>query len=236
MNIHIFGHSICLQSESNIQSFTDILATRYDIKPHQLHIALCGSEERILYFLKKVKEPIDVVIIFHGDPGLVFVPPLERDMHPYALDSAFWDNTSNNILNYFENVTKDKSETSLQKVSLADFKKAYEYFLKYFYTKDLNTNRHYGALIQIDQYLKYKNIPAIHCVLEYTMPTWFTFTSGIVDTEIAQMQDVSSMYRCDKRLSRNKINEEGNKLIAEKLINYITNWRGGLDSNQHRTL
>ena len=53
------------------------------------------------------------------------------------------------------------------------------------------------------------------------MPTWFTFTSGIVDKEITQMQDSSSIYRCDKRLSVNKINEEGNKLIADKLINYI---------------
>lgn len=221
MNIHIFGHSICLRSHSNILSFIDILIDQYNIKPHQLHISLCGSEERILYFLKKVKEPIDIAIIFHGDPGLVFVPPLERDMHPYALDSAFWDNPFNRTLKYFENIPKDKSETSLQTTSLEDFKIAYEYFLKYFYTKDLNTNRHYGALTQIDQFLKYKNIHAIHCVLEYTMPSWFNFSSGIVDTEITQMQNSSSIYRCDKRLSPNKINEEGNKLIAETLIKYI---------------
>ena len=222
MNIHIFGHSICLQSETNILSFTDILVNRYDIKPHQLHISLCGTEERILYFLKKVKEPIDIVIIFHGDPSLMFVPSLPDDMHPSTNTTGyFWDNPRNIQLRYHEHVVNDKTTPNVQLQSRDDFKIAFEYLLKYFFTRDLNTNRHYGALVQIDQYLKYKNIHAIHCVLENTLPSWFTFSSGIVDTEITTMQQVSSKYRCDGRLSNNKINEEGNKLIAEKLIGYI---------------
>lgn len=226
MNLHIFGHSICLQSNKDLPltTFTDILVRQYNIPLKNLHVSLCGSEERILYFLKKTKDPIDGVIIFHGDPGLVFVPTLERDMHPNTPNDYFWRSPSYQYLKFFENVSQDKSEKVTSLKPLSDFKRAFNYFLTYFYTKDLNANRHYGALIQIDQYLTYKNIPAIHCVLDNTMPTWFKFSSGIVDKEITQMQKSSSEYSCDPRFSANRINQLGNQIIAEKLIEYIKSW------------
>jgi len=221
MNIHIFGHSICLRSKKTFKTFTQTLIDTYNLQPHQLHISVCGSEERILYFLKKIKEPIDIVIIFHGDPGLMFVPTLERDLHPSTENEYFLDTPMYQNIKYFRNVTLDKSAVEEKFAPLSDFKRAYDYFLKYFYTRDLTANRHYGALIQIDQYLASKKINAIHCVLERTIPTWYTMTSGIVDTEITLMQKAESPYACDHRLSPNRINEEGNDIIARKLMWYI---------------
>lgn len=231
MNIHIFGHSICLQSKSDIPSFVDILVAKYNIIPNNVHIAVCGSEERILYFLKKVKDPIDIAIIFHGDPNFVFVPPLERDIQPSTGKEPFYSSKNNVYVNYFKNIPQDKSQPVVSKVHINDFVRAKDLFLKYFYTPDLNANRHYGALIQIDQYLKYKNIKAIHCVLEKTLPTWFDFTNGIVDTEITQLQTPNSLYACDHRFSLNRINKEGNEYIASKLIHYIEKWPGHQESN-----
>ena len=56
---------------------------------------------------------------------------------------------------------------------------------KFFWNADLQMNRHLGALIQIDQYCTVKQIPVIHFVhVQKMLPSWFKFTSGIVDTEI----------------------------------------------------
>jgi hypothetical protein len=69
--------------------------------------------------------------------------------------------------------------------------------------------------------IKYKNIKAVHCVLDQTLPTWFKFSEGIVDNEIVQMQKAESPYACDHRISVNRINEEGNRIIFEKLVSYL---------------
>jgi len=220
MNIHIFGHSICRRSyDSRPATFTDILAAQYNIQPHQMHIALCGSEERILYFLKKQKEPIDLAIIFHSKPGMVFVPTIERDISVHS-GEHFWQESNVGNMQYFENISKDKSEPNISDLNKEDFKIAYNYLVKYFYTNDLNSNRHYGALVQIDQYLNHYKIPAIHFTLENTLPSWFHFTSGLVDTEITSMQKPTSQYY-NRRLYANCIDEAGNKLIAEKITQYI---------------
>lgn len=60
------------------------------------------------------------------------------------------------------------------------------------------------------------------------MPKWFKFTTGIVDFDIAGFQEEwkrnepgGNPYACSYNLSKNAITQEGNNIIATKLINYI---------------
>jgi hypothetical protein len=95
--------------------------------------------------------------------------------------------------------------------------------------------------MQIDQFITAKNIPAIHCVTNPTnIPTWFKFTSGIIDKEIGNMQEthlrdpgsecflrdsnnnyIMNPYKCSYNISDNSITEEGNIIIADKISKYI---------------
>ena len=105
-----------------------------------------------------------------------------------------------------------------------EFKTYYYNHLKYFTSHDLIVNRHYGALTQIDQYITYKKIPVIHCTLPRSIPTWFKFSSGIVDTEITKFQYSNSEYYCSHAKVNNAINELGNyvgenmQLIRSKTV------------------
>jgi hypothetical protein len=220
MNIHIFGHSICRSSRktSSIPTFSDIILEKFQLPETNLHQADGSSEERILYTLKKTKN-VDLAIIFHGSPSHIFIPTLDRDL---IINDEFWDNSYFKKIKYYQNITNDLSLEDVKEVDREDFKPAFEYFLKYFHTRDLSVNRHNGALIQIDQYLKAKEIPAIHCVLPSTIPDWFKFTSGIVDNEIVMLQFSTNQYACNYDFVINRINPEGNRIIADKLCHYVS--------------
>lgn len=90
---------------------------------------------------------------------------------------------------------------------------------KYLYHPDLAMNRYYGALIQVDQYITAMDIPCIH-VLDNSAwyPKWFKFTSGVVEKTIHKIKQETSNYYVGYGNSCNAINEEGNKLIYEKLV------------------
>jgi len=237
MNLYVLGNSITFRrsviDRNEPKTFVDILFEKYNVPDYDhLYSAACCSEERILYFLKKIKE-IDIAIIFHSLPEFFFVPALERDFSAIKEDDYFWSDPHWNHLNIFESVTKDKPisfyEWKLRRNHIdldtfttnKNFKSDFYNHLKYFHTPDLCHNRHYGALAQIDQYITYKKIPVIHCTLPRTLPTWFKFSSGIVDTEISQFQFSNHPNHCSHAKVKNAIDEEGNRIIADTLSSYI---------------
>jgi hypothetical protein len=237
MNLYVFGNSITFRkpvmTRNSPKTFVDILFEKYNVPDYDhLYSAACCSEERILYFLKKIKE-IDIAIIFHSLPEFFFVPALERDFNAIGENNYFWTDPNWNHLNILASVQEDKPITLHEWRMLRNyinfdnfttsknFKSDFYSYIKYFHTHDLCHNRHYGALAQIDQYLTHMKIPVIHCTLPRSCPTWFKFNSGIVDTEISKFQYTIHPNHCSHAKVANAVDEEGNKIIADTLIGYI---------------
>ena len=233
MNIHIFGHSVCRRSKKKPvneetfvsqgnPTFVDMFFEKYNLKEEFYHQADCSSEERILYFLKKCPEKIDVAIIFHSLPYYIFCPGLHRDLSSGTEDS-FWETGLIDRFQFNQNVLKDIYTPKLETLDKEKYRKSFESYIDYFYTNDLAVNRYNGALMQIDSYLTAKKIPAIHCMLKHkvAMPSWFKFSSGIVDHELASMQTSNEKFPYVPPISDNHISVAGNQYIFDKLESYI---------------
>jgi len=231
MNIRFFGHSMTKhkEQETSPETFTDIVQKHYDcVDTNDTYHALgrC-SEERILFFLKKVK-PMDVAVIFHSWPTFTFVPGFVRDVGKSRFEDdeiEFLHKAREGCFWRYDNFEKSLPTNSDQGVyfPLEEAVEILEQNRKYFYHPDLQMNRFMGALIQIDQYCTAKKLPVIHFT-NYAFPKWFQFTSGIIDTDTVEMSFKHSSYYVGYEKSENAINAEGNMLIAEKIINYIENY------------
>jgi hypothetical protein len=93
---------------------------------------------------------------------------------------------------------------------------------KYLYHHDLQMNRYHGALIQIDQYLKFKKIPVVHCLgPKFWYPNWFTFESGVIDSEIYKLQHEISGHYAQFADSENNMTETGNQIAFDLMIPLI---------------
>ena len=225
MNLHIFGHSIAMRAVQQsdppkFPTFADQLMQKYSVPVECHHAVSQGSEERILYYLKKAKD-IDIALIFHGNHRSFFCPTWNNDLR-YINSKDFWDGEACGYVQYMPSIIHDSFTMKHEPIILSKqhYRPLYNCFTEHFYTHDLNKNRFYGALMQIDQYLKHKNIPAIHCTLKNTIPTWFEFSQGIVDTELAQLQH-SGEYACSHHISANAMTQEGNAYFVETLSGYI---------------
>lgn len=219
MNIRFFGHSQTKyrtkEDHFSIDTFVNIIQDKYkcyDANNSYYGIGAC-SEERILFYLKKQKN-IDMAIIFHAIPTYVFAPGFVQDISKGKIskdEMSYWKET-NKVL--AEDLTLDEANDIVNNNK------------KWFYHQDLQMNRFVGAMMQIDQYCTAKQIPVIHFV-HNRIPKWIKFTSGIVDDEIYKM-DIThnhlTQYHIGYQNSANSLNEEGNKIIAEKIIEYIENY------------
>ncbi len=215
MNIGFYGHSNCAYRSP--ESFLDLVALHYNAKIINTGVKQ-GSEERILFELKKSKN-LNLAIIFHCLPKFLFLPGCDRDINVHDIerkraDQLFSDDHLDQEFNQ-ENSPKFKTVFGNNET----FFNAVNTFKDYFYHPDLIMNRYYGSLIQIDQYLNNKNISAIHVIdRTYPLPSWFNFTNGIVDYTI---MDIVKSHRSTRPFFANCTSKEGNKLVADKLINII---------------
>jgi len=227
MNIHIFGNSICRRQDGGISpNFVDIIFKKYSLPDESLHRFPNMSEERILYLLKKSKN-IDLAIIFHGLENSIFVPSLNHDFN-LNITPAEWylSEYRQRVIDYYPNRKTDSPNEIIKEIPRLEIKTALDEYEKFFHTRDLVRNRFIGALLQIDQYLTYKKIPVIHCVYKKTIPSWFKFSSGIVDYDLVKLHNTGNV---NVHLMKNRLTPENNQLIADKLIEYINQL-----TNQHR--
>lgn len=216
MNIGFYGHSNCAYRGE--ESFLDIVAKNFNGKIVNTGVKQ-GSEERILFEIKKTKN-IDLAIIFHSPPKYLFIPDSDRDIdttgftNKRAEELFKNDKLDTQFVEKFNPLFKNKFENNEILFSSIDTYK------KYFYHPDLSTNRFYGALIQIDQYVTAKKINAVHIIDKSAIPipAWFKFSSGIVDYSIAE---IIRNNPSKNKFFYNCTSKEGNILVARELVNII---------------
>lgn len=239
MNIQFFGHSATRGRElpKHDKTFYNIIMDRYGL-PNARELNEHGqytdcytfyrgfikcSEERILFFLKKMPVP-DLAVIFHADPQFVFMPTLDHDFRNGKIDK--WDiEYQKKIDHHYVQYPhfKERLPSSVFEGDLVHWSKVNELLRHHeenFYHRDLQLNRYHGALIQIDQYLTAKKVKTIHCIHQEYIPSWFKFNSGIVDTKLIKLQYMEQ-YSESYATSSNGINEKGNTIIAKTLFKYI---------------
>jgi hypothetical protein len=225
MNFGFYGHSAACWAEFPIYgktSFIDKIIDHYDAKLVNKGVPQ-GSEERILYDLKKTKK-IDLAVIFHSQASKIFIPRTSRDLDLNDVDRKkifyLWKSNPNE---------SDLLAIKNDYFAYGHFKETFEdinifmdtvyLYKKYLYDPDLILNRFYGSLIQIDQYLLTKNIPAIHIYKSQKMPTWFKFTSGITAEGIEKICE--DYYEIGLP---NNINELGQEKIYQCFVNIIDHY------------
>lgn len=216
MNIGFYGHSNCAYRSQH--SFLDIMANQLNATVVNNGVKQ-GSEERILFELKKTKN-LDLAIIFHSEPGFTHLPKCDRDVDltnisqrrmEYLMKQHEWDGE---FLQNYNPVFKK------QFGKLENFINTAQAFRDHFYHPDAMLNRFYGALMQIDRYLIDRNIPCIH-VLEYNnaIPNWFKFGSGVVDYTVMHLCQKHKIER--ENFFVNVITQNGNVAVASRLTELV---------------
>lgn len=215
MNIGIYGPSIALWRPSEKFSWISLIKDHYGANIVHTGTPLC-SEERILFDIKKTKK-LDLAIIVHTKPRFIFIPSWNRDLRSINKEDVL-KKFQHNVLNvegiledpkfYQDNVAEhyDDHEEFLESLYL---------YYKYFVHPDLMRDRFNGALIQIDQYLTARNIPAIHFTgVNTELPSWFNFTSGEVFTSLVELAQGHEVKRSE---SANGMDAYFNSLLFEKI-------------------
>jgi hypothetical protein len=223
LHIAAFGHSIALRGKSShtVKPWINILADKPNLKIVNSGVILC-SIERILWQLKQHKR-IDLAILFYGDPSFYFTPNFPNRDFKYFSEEKFDDKAS--TFTGMDQVQDQLHESFLKgtHINKEEFLAALKVYNKWFFDHTLQRNRATGAIMQIDQYLKHRQIPAIHCPSKRDwnfLPPWFEFQTGIVDYSIPEFQ--YNHYReNDGLVSPNHINQEGNEIIAEKILSMM---------------
>ena len=214
MKIGFYGHSNCACESAG--SFINDIAASLNAEIVNIGVRQ-GSEERILFELKKTKE-IDLAVIFHSYPHFLFLPGCDRD---YAINNLeqlrmeylfqMWNNEVNQHKKF-----KDKFKDT------ETFKSVILKYKGYLYDSDLHLNRYYGALIQIDQYLITKQIKTIHIPNKAT-PHWFKFSSGLIAPEINNI--IARYATVNGKWFANGLTREGNILLADRLLKLVETMR-----------
>lgn len=233
MDIKFFGSSVLRRDDdgqNTRKTFVDLICEHYEIpvdlatSEHYSGLPKC-SEERILFYLKKVKNP-DLVVIFHAHPSFVFFPSWMMDLRNGSIDKnviEHWSKTNHKMgfIPDFRYITAfdeyiGADDIAYDWTSLETSSRNYQEF----FHPDLQRNRYYGALIQIDQYITSQNIRAVHIPYSGQIPPWFKFSSGIVDEDLSRFQ-YDSAHSCSYATWPNAITESSNKMMADQLIGYI---------------
>jgi hypothetical protein len=120
---------------------------------------------------------------------------------------------------FIKKVMKEQQELKSEVNHYIELFEALTLNKKYLYHHDLQMNRYYGALIQIDQYLTSKKIPVVHCLGKpWWCPTWFKFSSGVTDSEIFKLRHEETGHYAFSKVSENNLSEEGNRIAFDRIL------------------
>lgn len=219
MNIGFYGHSAASWAgeHNGVRSYIETVLEHYDANLVNLGVPQ-GSEERILFDLKKTKK-LDVAVIFHSYPRYLYMPKCKRDIDINKIKAKrfdyLWDDKQidEHMDNFFvyggikESFGEDKQ---LFIETLTNYK-------QFLHHKDLAENRFAGALVQIDQYLSFKKIPVVHACARNTIPPWFKFTSGY--NAVALVDLLNTIH--EQGTFPNNISASGQEMMHSVLIRLI---------------
>ena len=190
MNIGFYGHSAASWMGDD-RSFVDQIKKKYNANIVNIGVPQ-GSEERILFDLKKTKA-IDIAVIFHSIPKYIFIPKCNRDVSistvPGTKAKYFWSERSTQPISksQFEQIFFSYSNIKEVFNTPEEYVDAMSYLKEYFYHPDLVVNRYQSAMLMIDNYLINKKIKCFHSINPAQYPPWMTLQSGTVDFELSKL-------------------------------------------------
>ena len=223
LHIGFYGHSTA-SCAGDPRSYIDQIAEQLDAKIVNIGAAQ-GSEERILFDIKKTKT-IDIAVIFHSaTPRYIFLPSCDRDISinavPENKSNILWserDDRKNVTPEEFENEFFSYGKIKEVFEDPAVFAETMRLNKKFLSHPDLVKNRYEGARYLIDLYCLKKIPKVIHAIDHYQekIGPWFEFQSGIVDYELGKI--------AKKHYSPgvpNNLTNKGNNLMADKIVEII---------------
>jgi hypothetical protein len=228
MNIGFYGHSAA-SWYGNKNSFINQIEEQLNCKIVNIGVPQ-GSEERVLFDLKKTKK-LDIAVIFHQcGPRYMFLPKCNRDITmdtvPENKSKILWTeaDSEQDSQELFENEFFSYGKIKEVFGTPETFIECIHYYKNYLYHPDLQRNRFESATLMVDTYCAAR-VPKVIHISEYPydkgMP-WFSFKSGIVAKDVSDI----SMHHYAPGTNPNNISDEGNRLIAERLVEIIkqNNW------------
>jgi len=225
MKIGFYGHSIASWANSpNNESFIDKIRLKYSADIVNLGVPQ-GSEERILFDLKKTKE-IDVAIIFHSLIRYIFIPGADRDLSirtvPAKKAGVLWTESNMQVPTQEQFDKEFFSYSNLKDVfgTPEEFCNAMITYKEYFHHPDLLTNRFHSAVLLIDNYLLNKNITVLHAITPNPaiFPAWLEIKSGTVDSELLPMSGKMSIVG---EKFPNNLDAAGNDFVFDRIDSWL---------------
>jgi hypothetical protein len=223
MNIGFYGMSTASWVGDD-RSFIDQVRERLGAKIVNAGVPQ-GSEERVLIDLKKTRKKVDVAVIFHSsDRNYLYLPKCNRDISsqqvPENKAKALWTEAScwKPTPSEFEHEFMGHGNIKEIFGTAEKFIECMTLYKEFLYSPELITNRYHGALVLIDSFCQ-QFIPKTIHIPEDALPEyeWLEFKSGITSHELRIIAD--EHYRGG--LNPNNISDEGNRLIADKLVELI---------------
>jgi hypothetical protein len=223
LHIGFYGHSAACWA-GHPESFIDQVSSQLNAKIVNIG-TVQGSEERVLFDLKKTKI-IDVAVIFHSHtPRYIFLPSCDRDVSissvPTNKAKVLWSESEERKNISPEDFEKEFSYGRIKEVfgDMDTFIETMYLHKKFLYHPDLVRNRYEGARCLIDLYCLKKVPKVIHVIDcdQEKIGNWFKFQSGIVDYELGKIAD--KYYSAG--IHPNNLTDEGNIIMANKIVEIL---------------
>lgn len=214
LKIGFYGHSIC--SNNAPGTYLREITNYFDAKIINKGTGR-GSEERILFELKKSTD-VDVAIVCHSHPRLMFIPNFPQD-----IDTGDFTSTTLQIIkNKFPGIGGGDNadawtESEKQERDIDSLPLCIELYQKHLYHADLQMNRYLGALMMIDDYCLNKVPITIHLPVTRVLPPWFKFKSGKVLVDLSEVID----RRIKMNSLPNGLSPDDNQVMKDTLIKVI---------------
>lgn len=180
-------------SGKSSRSWNDLACKHLNAEQYNRAV-LQGSSERALMELKKCKKSLDLAVIGISQPKFAYLPRCDVD---FRLDHDSVERAEQIFdIKGVQHGPKYESHRNLceQFGNKEEFINTYNLFKKHLYDPELMMNRHAGALIQIDSWLKSKNIRTIYFCKSKYLPPWVDLTAGPKFEEILEFCEENRIY------------------------------------------